>query len=187
MDSVHRPEFQTTVNLKLIFLLTISRVDCVGVNQPPVTVRDFTLSFHFNYFYILAGLLMRGAIPVCWTGLQLGLDVGPRQHCLSRIRNQGNSQQKFCLNLPHEQQPTHVRCYATACWFHFHCNPTVRYYATTLQRFTRGVFSWSVHTQQSVAMQRMTQLCINQSGLQWVGPEPIKGSTMGRPQWCAKP
>jgi hypothetical protein len=26
------------------------------------------------------------------------------------------------------------------------------------ERFTSGVFSWSVHTQQSVAMQRMTQL-----------------------------
>jgi hypothetical protein len=74
---------------------------------------------------------------------------------------------------------TDVRCYATACWFHFHGN---QQYVTTQQycnAITRRVFSWSVHTQQSVAMQRMTQLWSDQSGFQWVCPEPMKG--MHRP------
>jgi hypothetical protein len=70
-----------------------------------------------------------------------------------------------CGSLPHERQLTDVRCYATACWFHLHGN---HQYVTTQQycnAITSGVFSWSVHTQQSVAMQRMTQLWSNQSGL----------------------
>jgi hypothetical protein len=35
-----------------------------------------------------------------------------------------------CGNLPHEWYSAHVRCYLTACWFHFHGNATVLYYAT---------------------------------------------------------
>jgi hypothetical protein len=81
----------------------------------------------------------------------------------------------ICGSFPHERQSTDVHCYATACWFHFHGN---QQYVTTQQycnAITSGVFSWSVHTQQFVAMQRMTQLWSDQSGFQWVGPEPIKG------------
>jgi hypothetical protein len=33
-------------------------------------------------------------------------------------------------NLPHEHQSEHIRCYATACWFHFHGNTTSRCIAT---------------------------------------------------------
>jgi hypothetical protein len=81
-----------------------------------------------------------------------------------------------CGNFPHERQSTDVRCYATACWFHLLGN---QQYVTTQQycnAITSVVFSWSVHTQQSVAMQRMTQLWSDQSGFQWVGPEPIRGT-----------
>jgi hypothetical protein len=60
-------------------------------------------------------------------------------------------------DFPHERQSTDV---------------TTQQYCNSI---TSGVFSWSVHTQQSVAMQRMTQLRSDQSGFQWVGPEPIKG------------
>jgi hypothetical protein len=44
-------------------------------------------------------------------------------------------------------------------------------------------YSRSVHTRQSVAMQLMTQLCSNQSGFQLVGPEPIKGIHRPIPVW----
>jgi hypothetical protein len=29
---------------------------------------------------------------------------------------------RLCGNLPHERQSINFRCYATACWFHFHGN-----------------------------------------------------------------
>jgi hypothetical protein len=47
-------------------------------------------------------------------------------------------------------------------------------YVTT-QLYFNALLAGSVHTQQSVAMQRMTQLWSNQNGFQWVGPEPTKG------------
>jgi hypothetical protein len=68
----------------------------------------------------------------------------------------------YCGSFPHERQSTNVRCYATAFLFHFHGN---QQYVTTLQycnALTSGSFNWSAHTQQSVAMQRMAQNCLNE-------------------------
>jgi hypothetical protein len=84
----------------------------------------------------------------------------------------------YCGSFPHERQSTDVRCYATACWFHFHGN---QQYVTTQQycnTITSGVFSWSVSTQQSVAMQQMSQLWSDQSGFQWV--------SINKQQWVSE-
>jgi hypothetical protein len=50
--------------------------------------------------------------------------------------------QNVCGSFPHERQSTaDVRCYATACWFHFHCN---QQYVTTQQYCNALLVGFSV-------------------------------------------